>query len=163
MVYQGWRAVGGKFRPWGAVRGAERIGRIAQGANYATAAGSVCFMLWRAHRVKVAQAERAEQERAWPARARSIAEETIEPWVDGARAGIEELYSRRLDEVAGCRLDLLIDLATNEEEVPRLLEVDHSSPLCETHSLAMLPPPTGAANRPTLADRRDGHTRKRSA
>lgn len=124
IVMRGWHAVGGKFRPWGAVKAAQRIGQVARGANYAMAAGSTLYEIWQLRRAAAAADERAEQERAWPAKACEIAEGIVRPWVDAKRAGVEELYEARLDEVANRRLDLLVALSADDTEVQGLLDLE---------------------------------------
>jgi hypothetical protein len=124
IVYRGWHAVGGKFRPGGAVKAAQRIGAAARGANYAMAAGSALYEVWHMRRAAAAATERAEQERAWPAKAREIAEDIVRPWVDAKRAGVEELYGARLDDVASQRLDLLIALSADDAEVQQLFDLE---------------------------------------
>ena len=124
MVTNLWHSVGGKFRPWGAVKATQAIGKAAGRANIGIAAAQTGFAVWTAHKESAAQGKKAGREAEWPHKARRIAEETVAPWREAAQRGIEELHQLRSDEVARRRLRLLVEMSADDDKVRQLADID---------------------------------------
>lgn len=119
-----WHSLGGKFRPWGAVKAASRIGRYAGRANVALTVGTAGWELYTLHRDAQRRAEIAGRVVRWHDEAHEHAKTIVQEWREAAALTAQELHQVRADEVARQRLTVLIKLTQSDERARHLVELD---------------------------------------
>lgn len=124
MVSEAWHALGGKFKPWGAVNTSRAIGRAASRANVAITVGAIgweVYSEWGAARARANDLRRLDR---WNSEAVKVASEIVDDWRQAAQASLDELHDARLGELARRRLEMLLRLTQADEVAQRLAALD---------------------------------------
>lgn len=124
VVTQAWHAVGGKFKPWGAVNASRSISRFATRANVALTVGTAAWQLYRDVQDARERAAQVRRTQDWPGLALQHAESIVAEWQQDAERALEEVHEARAAEVARRRLDVLLKVTEGDEAAERIAGLD---------------------------------------
>lgn len=132
LVYNTWKALGGKFRSWGAVNASRTIGKVAGRANVGITVGLAGWELLQARRAAQAARTHAQAVHDWVDRSRELAEGIVRPWRSHAAETLETVHDVRWREVARQRLIILTALADRDAEAREIIRIEASiNGLCD--------------------------------
>jgi Predicted GTPases len=124
IVMKAWHAVGGKFKPWGAVRAAENVGKAAQVGGVVLIVGEGAVGLWADYRAQQQAARAADAMRAWTQTVRQIAEETTRDWIATADLAVHAMCDEDQQLVGRRKVLLLAEVADADDTVRQLVALD---------------------------------------
>ncbi len=119
-----WHGLGGKFKPWGAVKASKTVAKVAKVLGPALTIGEGAYGFWQEHQeARVTQAQ-AERIRTWPGLAADLSAEIVQPWAADARADAEQRIDAQAAVVIRQQLAVRTRLATESKDVAALIQVE---------------------------------------
>lgn len=113
-----------RFGPWGIVNTSRTIGTVARRATVAITVGQVAWGVLQVRQEGRASESAAQASARWPAEAHALAEEIVLPWREAAIQEEKVRFESRWSEIARQRSALLFDLADEDADAARFLEIE---------------------------------------